>query len=90
MRKKSIEFALSLVSVLFALSSFAEGQQPRKMLLIGYLDYGAVIDRDEAFFEALRDLGWIEGQNIAVEYRWAEGKIDRLPGPGKGAGPPEG
>ena len=37
----------------------AEAQQPRKMPLIGYLDYGAAIDRDEAFFEALRYLGWI-------------------------------
>jgi putative tryptophan/tyrosine transport system substrate-binding protein len=57
----------------------AHAQQPRKMPLIGYLDYGAAIDRDQAFFEALRDLGWIEGQNIVIEYRWAEGKFDRLP-----------
>jgi putative ABC transport system substrate-binding protein len=47
--------------------------------LIGYLDYGAAIDRDEAFFQALRDLGWIEGRNIAIQYRFAEGGIDRLP-----------
>ena len=50
------------------------------MPLIGYLDYGAgPIDRDEAFFQALRDLGWIEGQNIAIEYRWAAGRMDQLP-----------
>jgi putative ABC transport system substrate-binding protein len=49
------------------------------MPLIGYLDYGAAVDKDEAFFEALRDLGWIEGRNIGIEYRWAEGKLDRLP-----------
>ena len=34
----------------------------------------------EAFREGLRDLGWIEGQNILVEERWAEGKYDKLPG----------
>jgi putative ABC transport system substrate-binding protein len=49
------------------------------MPLIGYLDYGAAIDRDEAFFQGLRDLGWIEGQNMDIEYRWAEGRLDRLP-----------
>ena len=60
--------------MLLALSVPAEAQQPGKMPLIGYLDYGAgPIDRDEAFFQALRDLSWIEGQNIAIEYRWAEG-----------------
>jgi hypothetical protein len=33
----------------------------------------------QAFLRALRDLGWIEGQNLVIEYRWAEGKIERLP-----------
>jgi putative tryptophan/tyrosine transport system substrate-binding protein len=87
MRKKFVPFtlsplplALSLVgAMLFALCMSAQAQQPRKMPVIGYLDYGAPIDRDEAFFEALRDLGWIEGQNITIEYRWAEGGLDRLP-----------
>jgi len=64
--------------MLFALCASTNAQQPRKML-IGYLDYGAAVDRDEAFFQALRDLGWIEGQNVAIEHRWAEGRIDRLP-----------
>ena len=34
----------------------------------------------EAFRQRLRDLGWVDGQNIVVEYRWAEGRFDRLPG----------
>jgi putative tryptophan/tyrosine transport system substrate-binding protein len=70
---------LALCSMLPAPCSSAQAEQPRKMPLIGNLDYRAAIDRDEAFFQALRDLGWIEGQNIAIEYRWAEGRIDRLP-----------
>jgi ABC-type uncharacterized transport system substrate-binding protein len=49
------------------------------MPLIGHLEYGAAIDKDDAFFQALRDLGWIEGQSIAIEYRWAEGKLSQLP-----------
>jgi ABC-type uncharacterized transport system substrate-binding protein len=77
--QKSNFLGFALCVVLFALSSSAGAQQPRKMPLIGYLEYGAATDKDEAFFQALRDLGWIEGQNIAIEYRWAEGKLDRLP-----------
>jgi putative ABC transport system substrate-binding protein len=71
---------LPVIAFVLAVSvAVAAAQQPRKMPLIGYLDYGAATDRDEAFFEALRDLGWVERQNIAIEYRWAEGGMDRLP-----------
>jgi ABC-type uncharacterized transport system substrate-binding protein len=70
---------LAFCAMLFALALSVDAQQLRTVRLIGYLDYGAAIDRDEAFFQALRDLGWIEGQNIAIEYGWAEGRIDRLP-----------
>ena len=65
--------------MLFALFTSASAQQARKTPLIGYLDRGAATDKDEAFFEGLRDLGWIEGQSIAMEYRWAEGRLERLP-----------
>jgi ABC-type uncharacterized transport system substrate-binding protein len=58
----------------------AEAQQPRKVHRIGYLSSS---DRDAARTEAirlaLREIGYIEGQNIAVEYRYGEGKIDRAP-----------
>jgi hypothetical protein len=57
--------ALTLCAMLFALCSSARAQQPRKIPLIGDLDYRAANDRDEAFFQALRDLGWIEGQNTS-------------------------
>ncbi len=50
------------------------------MARIGYLHFRAgPIATDEAFRQALRDLGWVEGKNIAIEYRWAAGKKDRYP-----------
>ena len=80
---KRIALILSIFVVATVVLTFvhlAEAQQAGKMPRIGYLKRGAgPRARDEAFRQALRDLGWIEGQNIAIEYRWAAGKIDRLP-----------
>jgi ABC-type uncharacterized transport system substrate-binding protein len=59
-----------------------ESQQPKKVPRLGYLSPGdAASDsgRSEAIRLGLRELGYIEGQNIAIEYRYAEGKRDRLP-----------
>ena len=73
---------LTLCAVLFALSFAAEAQQPKKVSRIGYLlpgDTTSESTRAEAFRRALRELGYIEGQNIATEYRYAEGKRDRYP-----------
>jgi putative tryptophan/tyrosine transport system substrate-binding protein len=59
-----------------------EAQQPTKISRIGYLSATARAsdsDRVEAIRLALRELGYIEGQNIAIEYRYAEGKLDRVP-----------
>jgi putative tryptophan/tyrosine transport system substrate-binding protein len=80
MRKKFIGLALS--AMLFALSVSAEAQQPKKVPRIGYLsntDPVGESTRSEAIRLALRELGYIEGQNIAIEYRYAEGKVDRAP-----------
>jgi ABC-type uncharacterized transport system substrate-binding protein len=74
---------LALCAMLFALCSSAEAQQPKKVPRIGYLVGGDPTSdsaRSEGIRLALRELGYIEGQNIAIEYRYAEGKSDRLPG----------
>jgi putative ABC transport system substrate-binding protein len=73
-----IGFALSL---LFALCLPAEAQQPKKVPLIGYLSpVSASRDstRREAFRQGLRELGYIEGQNVTIEYRFAEGRLNRF------------
>ena len=60
----------------------AEAQQPKKVTRIGYLSAADPANdsaRAEAIRLALRELGYVEGQNIAIEYRYAEGKRDRLP-----------
>jgi len=74
--------ACSLGALLFALSVSAQAQQPKKVPRIGYLsatDPASDSARSEAIRLALRALGYTEGQNIATEYRYAEGKPDRLP-----------
>jgi putative tryptophan/tyrosine transport system substrate-binding protein len=65
---------------LLAVAAIAEAQQPKKVFRIGYLvatDPATESARFEAIRQALRELGYIEGQNIAFEYRYAEGKRDR-------------
>ncbi len=60
----------------------AEAQQPSRVPRIGYLEFGTAAPGApllEAFRQGLRDLGWVEGQNIAIEIRYAEGKRDQLP-----------
>jgi len=62
----------------------ADGQQAGKVPRVGYLNPGSASDplrqrRLEAFRQGLRELGYVEGQNIAIESRWAEGKYDRYP-----------
>jgi putative ABC transport system substrate-binding protein len=74
--------ACLLGAFLFAFCLPADAQQPKKVTRIGYLltgDPASDSARSEAIRLALRELGYIEGQNIAVEYRYAEGKFDRHP-----------
>jgi putative ABC transport system substrate-binding protein len=56
----------------------ARAQQTLKAARIGYLTLRSPMSADDAFFQGLRDLGWIEGQNIIVERRFAAGNIDQL------------
>jgi hypothetical protein len=57
----------------------AQAQQPNKIPRIGYQTAGYSGERDEAFRQGLRELGYVEGQNIVIEWRFAEGKPDRVP-----------
>ena len=74
---------LSVITlVLVVVGAVASAQQPKKILRIGYLgatDAGGESIRSEAIRLALRERGYIEGQNIAIEYRYAEGKRERFP-----------
>jgi putative ABC transport system substrate-binding protein len=75
-------FIMSLLTFLITASSqLAGAQQPGKIPRIGYLAARSSPEpRDEGFRHGLRDLGYIEGKNIFVEYRWAHGKIEQLGG----------
>jgi ABC-type uncharacterized transport system substrate-binding protein len=70
---------LTLCAMLFALCSSATAQQPKKVYRIGHLSVAdpATDSWAEGIRLALRELGYIEGQNIAIEYRYTEGKRDR-------------
>jgi putative ABC transport system substrate-binding protein len=60
----------------------AHAQQAGKIFRIGFLDpstASSMAAQLEAFRQELRKLGWIEGKNISIEYRYAEGKLDRYP-----------
>jgi putative ABC transport system substrate-binding protein len=77
---KAIEIALC--TLLLALSVPARAQQPKKVPRIGVLATGTPSSMEEVldpFRQRLHELGYVEGKNIAFEYRYGEGKIDRLP-----------
>jgi putative ABC transport system substrate-binding protein len=57
----------------------ARAQQPAKIPRIGYLSPTTMQPRDVAFRQRLQELGYVEGKNFTLEYRFAEGKFDRLP-----------
>jgi putative ABC transport system substrate-binding protein len=77
-----IILALIIGAVLLAHIFNAEAQQPTKIPRIGYLSVrslSSVVDRREAFRQGLRELGYVDGKNVIIEWRSAEGKLDRLP-----------
>jgi putative ABC transport system substrate-binding protein len=80
MKKKIPVF--TLCAMLFALCLAADAQQPTKIPRIGFLDGSTASGMAvlvDAFRQELSKLGWIEGKSITIEYRFAEGKLDRLP-----------
>jgi putative ABC transport system substrate-binding protein len=71
-----------LVGLILASVPFAEGQQTRNVPRIAYLSFNSASSqaaRLEVFRQGLRQLGYVEGKNILIEYRYAEGKLDRIP-----------
>ena len=79
--KKAAVPSILVAVVLLAVGVTAEAQQPKKVPRIGYLsalDPARESSRSEAIRGALRALGYMEGQNITIESRYAEGKLDRL------------
>jgi putative ABC transport system substrate-binding protein len=80
MSRNMIVFVVSIV--ILASTHLANAQQPTKVPRIGFLlasSASANSARVEAFRQGLRELGYVEGKNIVIESRYAEGKIDRLP-----------
>jgi ABC-type uncharacterized transport system substrate-binding protein len=74
--------SILVAAVLLAVAVLADAQQPKKVPRIGYLssqDPASESTRSEAIRLALRELGYIDGQNIAFEYRYTQGKVDRAP-----------
>jgi putative tryptophan/tyrosine transport system substrate-binding protein len=76
----AVRCLVTLTLSLLAAPLAAHAQPSAKVPQIGYLALRAgPAAEDEVFKQGLRDLGWIEGQNLAIEYRWAAGQVDRLP-----------
>ena len=80
---KKVRYLFLIIAVMVT-GAIAEAQQQRKAVRLGILRSGVsnttgAQDTREAFRQGLRELGWVEGQNIAVEHRHAEGKFERLP-----------
>jgi putative tryptophan/tyrosine transport system substrate-binding protein len=71
----------AVATIILASVHLAAAQQPGKIPRIGFLSpFSSGPDpRVEAFRQGLRDLGYMEGQNITIEYRWADGRFEQLP-----------
>jgi len=75
-------FSILLIVAVVVVGAIAQAQQPKKVSRIGYLsnsDSAIESTRSEAIRRALGELGYIEGRNIGIEYRYAEGKPERYP-----------
>src|SRR5215831_14969056 len=82
LRADTLIAVLILLPALLAAPLAADAQQTGKVPRIGFLSLTSPSDRPpllDAFRQRLRELGWIEGQNIVIDYRYAEDRVDRLP-----------
>ena len=80
--KKTTLLLIVVIVMQLAVGMIAHAQQAGKIFRIGFLDSSTAAGSAvllEAFRQELTKLGWIEGKNIAIEYRFGEGKNDRLP-----------
>src|SRR5688572_11046019 len=74
------EFIAGLFAAAIAMPHTAGAQNTKKIPRIGFLGPASTAPTVRGFREGLRELGYVEGQNIDIEYRWAEGNFDQLPG----------
>src|SRR6266542_1139443 len=80
--RQNLKWAVLLALLLLGCVGMAQAQQPKKVPRIGFLSslsHQAVANRIEAFRQGLGELGYAEGKNILIEWRYAEGKTERLP-----------
>jgi putative ABC transport system substrate-binding protein len=79
--RRSIFLFCSLITILL-ITDLARAQQPKQTFRIGIMQSGSPVSnasRIAAFRDGLRERGYVEGQNIAIDYRYAEGKMDQFP-----------
>src|SRR5262245_9767781 len=75
----AVGFLVTLTLSLLMMPLCSNAQPPGKVYRIGWLALGSPSNRDlDGFQQGLRELGYVEGQNIVIEYRWAESNVDHL------------
>src|SRR5258706_834952 len=82
MNRRNAGLALLGLLAAGAATRTVEAQKAGKVYRVGYLSTPTreSVERGlDAFLRKLRELGWVEGQNLVIEYRWAEGNVERLP-----------
>jgi putative tryptophan/tyrosine transport system substrate-binding protein len=77
--KRAAALSILVSVMLLAVAVIVEAQQPKKVPRIGFLSPTSDDSRVEVFRQGLRELGYVDGQNITIEYRWAGGKFEQLP-----------
>jgi putative ABC transport system substrate-binding protein len=82
MRRRQFFALVGVAAAAIAAPLDTQAQQAGKIYRIGFLSYASYAAAPafvEAFRQGLRELGWVEGQNVIIDYRFAEGRLDRLP-----------